>query len=145
MRKYLFVCKANKLRSPFAARWFDAYCRQHDIEAEVRSAGYEADRYLRSKLQVQLTPNLIDWADRVLAMESYMIDVMDQTYAGRNVRRKAVSLDVQDRFRPFIAERPEADLITPEEALEYASIGVFGPKVFAKVLEGKLPVILGDQ
>ncbi len=145
MKRYLFVCKANRFRSPFAAKWFDDYCRANRIEADVKSAGYKADRYLPITNTVQLTAEMLDWADRILAMESYMIDWIERTYPERRVREKSASLDVPDKFI-HIAKTDAADLLTTDEALEYAMrVHRFGPKVFAKILEAKLPIILGEQ
>lgn len=139
MTKYLFVCRGNLHRSPWAEKWFGNYCANNGIEAEVRSAGLEA-----SLLDgVQLTSELASWADRICVMESYMADELKRAYGVSE--QKIVCLNVPDFFSPEVDDSRFAS-ITNEEALDWVRSARmnFGPVVFAKVLEAKVKEILGS-
>jgi len=58
MKKVLFVCSQNKLRSPTAENIFSQFA-----ELECESAGTD------SLANVPLDPELIQWADVIFAME----------------------------------------------------------------------------
>ena len=73
MKKVLFVCSQNKLRSPTAEQVFAAY-----PNVETDSAGTNNDA------ENPLTPELVAWAD--------IIFVMEKTH-----RQK-----LQERFKPYL-------------------------------------------
>jgi predicted protein tyrosine phosphatase len=84
--KVLFVCTANKLRSPTAEAVF-----ADDPALEVRSAGLDA------ACPRPLTVELVSWADRLFVME----------------RRHRETL--KKRFRQALGDKPVVVLGIPDE------------------------------
>lgn len=113
MHKVLTVCLGNYCRSPFAAL---ALATRGGTELEVRSAGLigkwegelaneqmiEAARRLGLDLTAhraqQLTREMLDWADSVLAMDASVLEVLREI-AGGDVQRK-LGLYLRDRDVP---------------------------------------------
>jgi predicted protein tyrosine phosphatase len=89
-RRYLFVCAANRNRSPTAEEVFRALAAQAGFEVEVGSAGLSpyADR--------PLTKELADSADFIFVMEEYMAREL-QTRYGQDPA-KIVCLDIPDVY-----------------------------------------------
>jgi predicted protein tyrosine phosphatase len=82
----LFVCSRNKLRSPTAEHVFS-----EDAGIETDSAGTDNDA------DVPLTPELIEWADVVFAMESMHAAQIRRRYA-KHLKARLVVLGIPDRF-----------------------------------------------
>lgn len=126
MQKYLFVCRANRNRSPWAADWFSKYCKERSIETKVKSAGldvYYLPNENKSKF-TQLTEELVNWADMILIMENYMKkEILKKCTQTRETEKKIINLDIPDVFYPLGGDE-------------------FGPKAFFKILEGRLKGIL---
>ncbi len=89
-RRYLFVCAANRNRSPTAADVAQALAEQKALDIEVRSAG------LTPFAERPLTQEMADWADLIFVMEDYMAQELETTY-GQDPR-KIVSLDIPDFY-----------------------------------------------
>lgn len=144
MTHYLFVCKLNISRSPWAAEWFEDYCKRHGIPTDIKSAGIDLFKYdpAYRKTHTQLTPQLVQWAHRICVMEHSMTSRIQQSYG--LPPEKIVCLDIPDGFRKnIIDEVPET--ITPAQArewLEHNSWSRFGPRIFAKLLESRLEDII---
>ena len=148
MPKYLFVCYQNILRSPWAADWCSEYCRNRGITAEVRSAGIGED------LDPNATPfsrELLNWADSIFVMEGYMKTAILEEHCQlgdeeeRMAKEKIVCLDIPDRFLRNAEDRLTLENMTLQEAIAYLDQHrgeVFGPKLFSKVLEGRLETLL---
>ncbi|MEV6738638.1 low molecular weight phosphotyrosine protein phosphatase [Streptomyces sp. NPDC051104] len=121
MRKVLTVCLGNYCRSPFAAL---ALARRGAGELEVRSAGLigkwegepaneqmiEAARRLGLDLTghraTQLTREMLDWADTVLAMDASVLDVLHEI----------ADDDVQPKLRLYLNDRDVPDPMGKDQA-----------------------------
>jgi len=87
MKRILFLCSQNRLRSPTAEQVFSA-----KIDIEVASAGLDNDA------EVVCTPELLEWADVVF--------VMEKTHKNRLARRfkrylrhaQVICLDIPDNY-----------------------------------------------
>ncbi len=86
-QRSLFVCDANKLRSPTAERLYS------DIPGlEVRSAG------LGSEASVPVTSELVEWADIVFVMESRQRNKLHKLIGDLFDRKKVVCLHIPDDY-----------------------------------------------
>lgn len=83
----LFVCSANKLRSPTAEAVFDG---RHGIVA--RSAGTNSDA------PWPIEPDLIEWADVIFAMETYHINTIRRRFRAHLKDKKLICLDIPDDY-----------------------------------------------
>jgi predicted protein tyrosine phosphatase len=105
-RRYLFVCAANRNRSPTAEDVAQRLAARSGLDIEVRSAG------LSPWAERPLTKEMADGADLVFVMEDYMARALETTY-GQDPR-KIVCLDIPDLY-----ERGDPVLVyLLEEALE---------------------------
>ncbi|MEW5704402.1 MAG: phosphotyrosine protein phosphatase [Pseudomonadota bacterium] len=85
--KILFVCTANKLRSPTAEAVFAEY-----PGLEVRSAG------LDPQAPKPLTAELVAWADRLLVMEQRHRDVVRKRFRQELDARPVIVLGIPDDY-----------------------------------------------
>jgi len=149
MRRYLFVCLANRNRSPYAARWFSKYCTRTGIEAEVKSAGLEAEYVpiIDKRKPVKLTPELVRWADEILVMDSDLERTMFKRFP--NANRKTSCLNIPDIFDPDWEEQPYISKMSLAEALDHLNLlrtgegNRIGRNLFEKILQARLGNILG--
>ncbi len=88
--RYLFLCAANRNRSPTAEVVFRALAAQAGFEVEVSSAG------LSSYAEKPVTKELADSADLIFVMEEYMARELETRY-GQDPA-KIISLDIPDTF-----------------------------------------------
>jgi predicted protein tyrosine phosphatase len=89
-RHYLFVCAANRNRSPTAAEVFRALTARAGIAVEVSSAG------LSPYAERPVTKELADRADLIFVMEDYMARELETQY-GQDPA-KIVCLDIPDVY-----------------------------------------------
>ncbi len=89
-RHYLFVCAANRNRSPTAAEVFRALAAQAGLAVEVSSAG------LSPYAERPVTKELADSADLIFVMEDYMARELESQY-GQDPA-KIVCLDIPDIY-----------------------------------------------
>ena len=89
-RHYLFVCAANRNRSPTAADVFRALATQAGLAIEVSSAG------LSPLAERPVTKELADQADLIFVMEDYMARELETHY--RQDPAKIVCLDIPDMY-----------------------------------------------
>ena len=87
MRRVLFLCSRNRLRSPTAERVF---ATRPDLE--VASAGLSPDA------DVACTPDLLDWADIVFVMERRHRTRLARGFSRHLKGKKVVCLDIADDF-----------------------------------------------
>jgi predicted protein tyrosine phosphatase len=87
---YLFVCAANRNRSPTAERVFRALAAQAGFAVQVSSAG------LSPFSENPLTKDLADSADLIFVMEDYMAQDLETRY-GQDPA-KIVCLDIPDIY-----------------------------------------------
>ncbi len=87
MKKILFVCSQNKLRSPTAEAVFS-----HHPDWEVRSAG------LNNDAEVPLGLEDVQWADTIFVMEKiHKLKVQKQFIAALK-NKKLICLDIPDIY-----------------------------------------------
>ena len=89
-RHYLFVCAANRNRSPTAESVFRALAAQAGFEVEVSSAG------MSPFSERPVTKELADSADLIFVMEEYMARELE-TGCGQDPA-KIVCLDIPDIY-----------------------------------------------
>jgi predicted protein tyrosine phosphatase len=89
-RHYLFVCAANRNRSPTAEGVFRALAADAGFEVEVSSAG------LSPFSERPVTKELADNADLIFVMEEYMARELETGY-GQDPA-KIVCLDIPDIY-----------------------------------------------
>jgi predicted protein tyrosine phosphatase len=103
----LFVCGKNRRRSPTAEQLFST---QPGIECTSAGVDHDAD--------IQVTPELVEWADLVLVMENAHKRKISTRFPGSTRDKRIVSLDIPDRFEYMDVELVE---------LLYARIGALLP------------------
>ncbi len=87
MRRVLFLCSRNRLRSPTAERVFGA---RPDLE--VASAG------LASDADEPVTADLIEWAELIFVMEKRHRAKLNRQFRTRLRHAKIVCLDIPDDY-----------------------------------------------
>lgn len=88
MRKVLFVCSQNRLRSPTAEQVFSI---REDLE--VASAGLNHDA------EVQLSGELVSWADVIFVMEKAQLDKLRGRFKqDLHSHQRVVCLDIPDNY-----------------------------------------------
>ena len=87
MRRYLFVCSQNKLRSPTAEQIFST---RKDIE--VSSAGTNNDA------ENPLDLEQIQWADVIVAMEKHHRNKIQKHFYSALKSKRVVVLDIPDDY-----------------------------------------------
>ncbi|CAN5591353.1 low molecular weight protein tyrosine phosphatase family protein [soil metagenome] len=86
MRKVLFVCSQNKLRSPTAEQVFSTW-----PDLEVDSAGTNQDA------ENPLTGELVAWADVIFVMEKAHRAKLSKGFK-RHLRARVICLDIPDDY-----------------------------------------------
>ena len=87
MRRVLFICSRNRLRSPTAESIFAA----PDIETDSAGLAPDADCVLSAEQ--------VEWADLIFVMEKQHRVRLKQRFAESLQEKKVVCLDVPDRFQ----------------------------------------------
>jgi len=87
VKKVLFVCGQNELRSPTAERVFSG---RKDVE--VASAGLNHDA------PQPVTPDLLAWADVICVMEKAHLIRMRRRFRKHLNRQRLVCLDIPDLY-----------------------------------------------
>ena len=87
MKRYLFVCSQNRLRSPTAEQVFSA---RHDIE--VASAGTNNDA------ETPLTAELVTWADTIVVMERTHRTKLQKRFSVALNGKRVICLDIPDDY-----------------------------------------------
>lgn len=87
MKKVLFVCSQNKLRSPTAETIFSS---RADIE--VDSAGLNHDAVQT------LTPEQVEWADLIFVMEKTHKNKLQKKYRKSLKGKTVICLDIPDDY-----------------------------------------------
>lgn len=96
MRRLLFVCSRNRLRSPTAEQAFAGW-----PGVETASAGLDHDA------EVPLTPELLAWADAVYVMEPAHRTRLSRRFREHLDGKRVVCLDVPDRYAYMAPELVE--------------------------------------
>jgi len=110
LRRLLFVCARNRLRSPTAEAIFAS------LEGiEVSSAGTAPDA------ECPVSADLIEWADEIYVMERQQSKLLQQRFAEVLVGRRIACLDVPDRYTYMQPELIELLRSRMSEYLEVVS------------------------
>ena len=86
VRKVLFVCSQNRLRSPTAEQVFSA---RRDLE--VASAGTNNDA------ETPLDDELVEWADIIFVMERAHRNKLQKRFK-KHLRARVICLDIPDEY-----------------------------------------------
>jgi predicted protein tyrosine phosphatase len=87
MKKVLFICSQNKLRSPTAEAIFNG---QDNLE--VASAGLDKDA------TVTVTPELLVWADIIFVMEKNHKNRLQKRFRKYLNKQKVICLGIPDNY-----------------------------------------------
>ncbi len=87
MRRVLFLCSRNRLRSPTAETVFGTR-----PELEVTSAGLSPDA------DVVCTAELVEWADVIFVMEKRHRTKLNQRFRRHLRRARVICLDIPDQY-----------------------------------------------
>jgi predicted protein tyrosine phosphatase len=87
VRKILFVCHLNRVRSATAERLF---CKRSDLD--VRSAGTSSDA------MVQVNARMLEWADMVITMDDSQRLALEQMFPQHAALARLVCLQIADEY-----------------------------------------------
>lgn len=87
MRRVLFICSKNRLRSPTAEQVFLGW-----PDIEVASAGLDA-----SALK-PVTPELLEWADTIFVMEKGQRSKLSQKFRAHLKSQRVICLNIPDIY-----------------------------------------------
>lgn len=87
MTKALFICSANKLRSPTAEHVFSQW---PDIETDSAGLNNDAD--------VPLSPEQIAWADVIFVMERDHLTKLRRNFTQHAAGKRVICLNIPDDF-----------------------------------------------
>ncbi len=87
MKRILFLCSRNKLRSPTAEHIFAARS-----DFEVASAGLNADA------EIPCTAELVEWADIIFVMEKAHRTRLSQRFKRHLQNARVICLDIPDNY-----------------------------------------------
>lgn len=87
MKRVLFVCSRNRLRSPTAERVFGG---RRDLD--VASAGLAPDA------EEPLTADVVDWAELIFVTEKRHRTVLNRRFGRRLRHARVVCLDIPDDY-----------------------------------------------
>ena len=88
MKRLLFVCSENRLRSPTAEELFSEY-----DGVEAIGCGTNSDA------ETPLSGDLIEWADVVLVMEKSHRSKVSKRYKELLCNKRLVCLDIADNYQ----------------------------------------------
>lgn len=100
MKKVLFVCSQNRLRSPTTEHVFSG---RTDIEVDSAGTNNDADN--------PLTSELVAWADIIFVMEKAHRNKLQQRYRRHLKNTRVICLDIPDEFElmdPMLVRMLEA-------------------------------------
>jgi predicted protein tyrosine phosphatase len=87
MKRVLFVCSQNRLRSPTAEQVFS---KRSDIEVDSAGTNTDADN--------PLTAELVEWADIIFVMEKTHRTKVQQRFRRQLKQARVICLDIPDEF-----------------------------------------------
>ncbi|MCS0583895.1 low molecular weight protein tyrosine phosphatase family protein [Massilia pinisoli] len=87
MRRVLFICTQNRLRSPTAEHVFASW---PDIATDSAGLGNDAD--------VPLSPEQIAWADLIFVMEKVHRNRLGQRFRHHLNGKRVICLDIPDEY-----------------------------------------------
>ncbi len=87
MKRYLFVCSQNKLRSPTAEQIFSA---RTDIEVSSAGTNNDAEKPIDSEQ--------VEWADLIVVMEKHHRDKLQRRFSCALKSKRVIVIDVPDKY-----------------------------------------------
>lgn len=87
MKNVLFICGANRLRSPTAEQIFSQL-----PQIETDSAGLNADA------DVRVSPEQLEWADIIFVMEKSQMQKLSKQFRKVLNGKRVISLDIPDKY-----------------------------------------------
>ncbi len=87
MRKVLFVCSRNRLRSPTAEQVFADW---PGVETASAGVDHDADN--------PLTPELLRWADQIFVMERAHCDKLSRRFRAHLGGKRVICLEIPDEY-----------------------------------------------
>ncbi|MEZ5652939.1 MAG: low molecular weight protein tyrosine phosphatase family protein [Burkholderiaceae bacterium] len=87
MKRVLFICSQNKLRSPTAEQVFSS---QADLECTSAGLNHDAEN--------PLTPELIEWADVIFVMEHAHRARLSSRFRKHLNGKRVVCLGIPDKY-----------------------------------------------
>jgi len=87
MKRLLFICSQNRLRSPTAEQVFSAY---KNVEAASAGLNHDAEN--------PVTPELLAWADIIFVMERAHRSKLQQKFRNSLNGKRLVCLDIPDNY-----------------------------------------------
>ena len=87
VRKVLFLCHLNRVRSATAERLF---CKRPDLD--VRSAGVSSDAMVR------VNARMLDWADVIITMDESQRLALEQMFPRHAALSRLVCLQIPDDY-----------------------------------------------
>ncbi|QKD00829.1 low molecular weight protein tyrosine phosphatase family protein [Mesorhizobium loti] len=87
MKKILFVCSQNRLRSPTAEQVFS---KRQDIEVASAGTNHDAD--------TPLTHELVAWADIIFVMEKAHRTKLQNKFKASLEKARVICLDIPDEY-----------------------------------------------
>lgn len=87
MKKVLFICSQNRLRSPTAEQIFST-----SPHIECTSAG------LNNDAENQVTPELVEWADIIFVMEKAHRNKLSSKFKKNLSKARVICLDIPDEY-----------------------------------------------
>ena len=87
MKRVLFICTQNRLRSPTAEQVFSAW---PNVEAESAGLGNDAN--------VPVSPELLAWADTIFVMEKAHKNKLSKKFKIYLNGKRIICLDIPDEY-----------------------------------------------
>ena len=87
MKRVLFICSQNRLRSPTAEQVFSGR-----PGFEVASAG------LNNDAETTVSPELLEWADVIFVMEQMHLNKLSKKFEAHLKSKRIICLDIPDQF-----------------------------------------------
>ena len=87
MKRILFVCSQNKLRSPTAEQIFST---RPDVEVSSAGTNHDAEN--------PLDLEQIEWADLIVVMEKHHRNNIQQRYHSALKSKRVIVLDIPDEY-----------------------------------------------
>ncbi len=87
MKRVLFLCSANRLRSPTAEQVFSTW---PDIEVSSAGLNHDADN--------PVTPEQLEWADVIFVMEKAHRKKLSTRFKKYTNKARIVCLDIPDEY-----------------------------------------------
>jgi len=87
MKRFLFVCSQNKLRSPTAEQIFSV---RDDIEVSSAGTNHDAENPLDAEQ--------VEWADIIVVMEKQHRNKLQQRFKSALKSKRIVVLDIPDDY-----------------------------------------------